>query len=171
MNKPLPTDAIDLERQPEPETNHIDGEDLAQIWQVLELDEQTAMRDRAIVAVLSYGLRASEVSALNVEHWNGKMLKVQRSKGQTVSEVPLSRKAQQHLEAYLEWRRQQGGVFEPGMDSPMFLAQDPKSAGKQLGYQGLTPDGEETRRDCGGGRDSSSPISAYVWYGGDPERG
>lgn len=145
MNKPLPTDAIDLERQPEPEADHIDGDDLAQIWQVLEFEEQTAVRDasgtrvrdRAIVAVLSHGLRASEASNLNVEHWNGKILKVHRSKGQNVSEVPLNRQARQYLEAYLEWRRQQSGMFEPLPESPMFLAQDPKSAGKRLGYKGL----------------------------------
>ncbi|MGI0486419.1 tyrosine-type recombinase/integrase [Pantanalinema rosaneae CENA516] len=137
MNKPLPTDAIDLERQPESEADHIDGDELAQIWQVLEFEEKTAVRDRAIVAVLSHGLRASEASNLNVEHWNGKILKVHRSKGQNVSEVPLNREARQYLEAYLEWRRQQGGMFEPLSESPMFLAQDPKSAGKRLGYKGL----------------------------------
>ena len=59
------------------------------------------MHDRAIIAVLSHGLRASEASALNVEHWNGKILTVHRAKGQNVSEVPLSREARQHLEAYL----------------------------------------------------------------------
>ncbi|HEY9659859.1 MAG TPA: site-specific integrase [Allocoleopsis sp.] len=105
MNKPLPTDAIDLERQPEPEADHIDAEDLEQIWQVLDFEEKTVVRDRAIIAVLSHGLRASEASALNVEHWNGKILKVHRSKGQNVSEVPLNREARQYLEAYLEWRR------------------------------------------------------------------
>jgi integrase/recombinase XerD len=137
MNKPLPTDAIDLERQPEPEADHIDRDELVQIWQVLEFEEKTAVRDRAIIAVLSHGLRASEASNLNVEHWNGKILKVHRSKGQNVSEVPLNREARQYLEAYLEWRRQQGGMFEPLPESPMFLAQDPKSAGKRLGYKGL----------------------------------
>ncbi|HEY9620690.1 MAG TPA: tyrosine-type recombinase/integrase [Crinalium sp.] len=137
MNKPLPTDAIDLERQPEPEADHIDADDLAQIWQILEFEEKTAVRDRAIIAVLSHGLRASEASNLNVEHWNGKILKVHRSKGQNVSEVPLNREARQYLDAYLEWRQQQGGMFEPLPESPMFLAQDPKSAGKRLGYKGL----------------------------------
>ncbi|WP_242541898.1 tyrosine-type recombinase/integrase [Leptolyngbya sp. Cla-17] len=87
--------------------------------------------------MISHGLRASEASALNVEHWNGKILKVHRSKGQNVSEVPLSREARSHLETYLEWRRQQGGMFEPLPESPMFLAQDPKSAGQRLGYKGL----------------------------------
>jgi len=137
MNQPLPTDAIDLERQPEPEADHIDQDDLAQIWQVLEFEEKTAVRDRAIIAVLSHGLRASEASNLNVEHWNGKILKVHRSKGQNVSEVPLNREARQYLEAYLEWRRQQGRMFEPLPESPMFLAQDPNGAGKRLGYKGL----------------------------------
>ncbi|HEY9663288.1 MAG TPA: tyrosine-type recombinase/integrase [Allocoleopsis sp.] len=137
MNQPLPTDAIDLERQPELQADHIEAEDLSQLWTVLELEEKTRVRDRAIIAVLSHGLRASEASALNVEHWNGKILKVYRSKGQNVSEVPLSREARSHLEAYLEWRRQQGGLFEPLLESPMFLAQDPKSAGQRLGYKGL----------------------------------
>lgn len=137
MNQPLPTDAIDLERQPELQADHIEAEDLSQLWAALELEEKTRVRDRAIVAVLSHGLRASEASALNVEHWNGKILKVHRSKGQNVSEVPLSREARSHLEAYLEWRRQQGGLFEPLPESPMFLAQDPKSSGQRLGYKGL----------------------------------
>ena len=137
MNQPLPTDAIDLERQPELQADHIEAEDLSQLWAVLELEEKTRVRDRAIVAVLSHGLRASEASALNVEHWNGKILTVHRSKGQNVSEVPLSREARSYLEIYLEWRRQQGGMFEPLPESPMFLAQDPKSAGQRLGYQGL----------------------------------
>jgi integrase/recombinase XerD len=137
MNQPLPTDTIDLERQPELQADHIEAEDLSQLWAALELEEKTRVRDRAIIAVISHGLRASEASALNVEHWNGKILKVHRSKGQNVSEVPLSREARSHLEAYLEWRRQQGGMFEPLPESPMFLAQDPKSAGQRLGYKGL----------------------------------
>jgi integrase/recombinase XerD len=137
MNQPLPTDAINLERQPELQADHIEAEDLSQLWAVLELEEKTRVRDRAIIAVLSHGLRASEASALNVEHWNGKILTVHRSKGQNVSEVPLSREARSYLEAYLEWRRQQGGMFEPLPESPMFLAQDPKSAGQRLGYKGL----------------------------------
>ena len=145
MNQPLPTDAIELERQPEPQADHLDVEELSQIWQALELEEKTAIRDasgtrvrdRAIVAVLAHGLRASEVSALNVEHWDGKILKVYRSKGQNVSEVPLSREARQHLEAYLEWRGQAGGGFEPRPESPMFLTQAPRLMGERLGYQGL----------------------------------
>lgn len=137
MNQPLPTDAIDLEREPEPQADHIEREDLLQIKQVLEFEERTTIRDRAILAVLSHGLRASEVCALNVEHWNGRILKVYRSKGQNVSEVPLSQEARSRLEDYLEWRRQQGGAFEPLPESPMFLTQAPRVMGERLGYQGL----------------------------------
>ena len=137
MNQPLPTDAIDLERQEEPQAAHIEASELDDLWAVLELDDKTRVRDRAIIAVLTHGLRASEASALNVEHWNGKILTVHRSKGQNVSQVPLSREARSHLEAYLEWRGQQGEGFAPAPESPMFLAQDPKSAGQRLGYQGL----------------------------------
>lgn len=135
MNKPLPTDAIDLERLPELWSDHIEPEDLAQFWRALE--GKTMLRDRAMIAVLSHGLRASEVVALNVEHWNGRMLTVHRSKGQTVSLVPLSQLARSHLTAYLDWRRQEGGVFEPLPESPMFLVQAPRLRGQRLGYQGL----------------------------------
>lgn len=55
MSQPLPTDAIDLERQPEPEADHTDVDDLAQIWQALKFEEKTAIRDHAIIAVLSHG--------------------------------------------------------------------------------------------------------------------
>jgi len=137
MNQPLPTDAIDLEREPELPAAHLETEDLNLIGQALELPSLTQLRDRAIVAVLSHGLRASEASALNVEHWNGRVLTVHRSKGQNISEVPLSREARSHLQAYLNWRQEQGGLFELKPQSALFLAQDPKSIGLRLGYQGL----------------------------------
>jgi integrase/recombinase XerD len=71
INQPLPTDAIDLERQEEPQAAHIEAEEFGDLWSVLELDDKTQVRDRAIIAVLTHGLQASEASALNVEHWNG----------------------------------------------------------------------------------------------------
>ncbi len=115
----------------------IDKADLVDIWHALHTEQPTRVRDRAIVALLSHGLRAPELSVLNVNHWNGKRLTVHRSKGQNVSEVPLSREAKQYLEAYLEWRHQLGGAFDPTPDSPMFLCQDPKHRGERLGYKGL----------------------------------
>jgi integrase/recombinase XerD len=159
-----------LERQEEPQAAHIEAEELGELWAVLELEEKTRVRDRAIIAVLSHGLRASEASALNVEHWNGKILMAHRSKGQNVSEVPLSREARQHLEAYLMWRRQQGEVFEPMPESPMFLCQDPKNAGQRLGYQGLHKMVKKLGADRGGGESASAPLSAFVWNRGDQAR-
>ncbi len=38
MNKPLPTDAIDLERQEEPQADHLEAEDLSQLWETLQFD-------------------------------------------------------------------------------------------------------------------------------------
>ncbi len=137
INQPLPTDAIGKERVEEPQALDIDAEDLAEIWQALQADKPTRIRDCAIIAVLSHGLRAAELSALDVKHWNGKRLIVHRSKGQNVSEVPLNREAKQHLEAYFVWRRQQGEMFTPTPESPMFLCQDPKHCGERLGYNGL----------------------------------
>jgi integrase/recombinase XerD len=65
MTKPLPTDTIGLKHQLEPKADYTDEDELAQIWQVLEFEEKTAVRDafgtrvrdRTIVAVLSHRLR------------------------------------------------------------------------------------------------------------------
>ncbi|WP_225913765.1 tyrosine-type recombinase/integrase [Leptolyngbya ohadii] len=46
MNQPLPTDAIDLEQQEEPQADHLDTEDLRQLWEVLKFDDGTRVRDR-----------------------------------------------------------------------------------------------------------------------------
>ncbi|KJH70091.1 tyrosine-type recombinase/integrase [Aliterella atlantica] len=135
--QPLPTDAIGLERTTQPQDLHIDKEDLADIWHALSTDGATRIRDRAIVALLSHGLRASELSVLNVNSWNGKRLTIHRSKGQNVSEIPLSKQARQHLEAYFDWRQQEGGAFILIPEGPMFLCQDPKHKGERLGYKGL----------------------------------
>jgi len=54
----------------------VDGEELGELWSVLELEEKTRVRDRTIISVLLHGLRASEASALNVGSWNGKILTV-----------------------------------------------------------------------------------------------
>ncbi|WP_199192576.1 tyrosine-type recombinase/integrase [Chlorogloea sp. CCALA 695] len=137
VNQPLPTDAIGLERVEEAQDLHIEKEDLADIWHALSTEGATRIRDRAIVALLSHGLRATELSVLNVNHWNGKRLTVHRSKGQNVSEIPLSKEARQYLEAYFDWRQQEGAAFILTPDSPMFLCQDPKHRGERLGYKGL----------------------------------
>ncbi len=115
---------------------HIEKEDLAEVWHALSTAGATRISDRAIVALLSHGLRATELSVLNVNHWNGKRLTVHRSKGQNVSEIPLSKQARQHLETYLEWRHHQGEAFAATSDSPMFSCQDPKHRGERLGYKG-----------------------------------
>jgi hypothetical protein len=74
-----------LEHQEEPQVDHLETEDLSQLGVALELDERTWVCDRVIIAVLSHRLRAFEASTLNVEHWNGKIFKVHRSKRQNVS--------------------------------------------------------------------------------------
>lgn len=48
INQPLPTDAIDLERQPEPQADHLEPEDLTHLWLALALDDRTRVRDRVV---------------------------------------------------------------------------------------------------------------------------
>jgi len=145
-NQPLPTEPIHLEQQQESQVPHLNTDELSKLWMVLQEDEGIqgqdiaksglALRNRAIIAMLSLELRVSDISALNVKHWDGCMLMVHRPNGQVI-QVPLSSEMQQYLEAYLEWRHQQGDVFTPAPESPMFLCQDPKNIGQRLGYKGL----------------------------------
>jgi len=105
----------------------------ADIWHALSTDEPTRIRDRAIVALLSHGLRASELSVLNVHHWNGKdQLFIARKREQNVSEVPLSRGSAKTTPGSMAVAAQEGEVFEPTPDSPMFCAKRPKHRGERL---------------------------------------
>lgn len=138
--KPLPTDAIELERTPEPAPDHLEPEQMERIWEVLAQDGRTRVRDRALISILSHGLRASEASSLNVEHWGGRILVVHRSKGQNVSKVPLDKAAKGYLNAYLDWRRSEGGVFTPEPESPLFVCHNHssvKGVGDRLSYKGI----------------------------------
>jgi integrase/recombinase XerD len=69
----LPIVIVPIEggKKEEPQADHLETEDLSLLWEALNFDDATRVRDRAIVAVPSHGLRASKASALNVEHWNG----------------------------------------------------------------------------------------------------
>ena len=94
-----------------------------------------AKRDTALLRVLEHGLRASEVTALNVKDYDGKRLQIVEAKRDSVGFVPLLSNARTAIDTYLEWREVEGMEVEE--TSALFLSHSHKSKGKRLTYDGL----------------------------------
>lgn len=88
-----------------------------------------------MLAVLTHGLRAEDVSGLNVGNYDGVRLKFFRKKDRSDAIVPLRQVAREQIKAYLERRRSQQEELTD--DSPLFLSYDFRSGGQRLGYQGI----------------------------------
>lgn len=137
-NQPLPTSKIKLELQESSQALSLDKKEVNTICQtLLQVNYSTSPRDRAIVSLLIQGIRPAQLCELNVGDLNDDTLSIVNSDQQNRKQVLLSDETQQYLAAYLEWRQQQGGVFAPEFESPLFLCQDSKHRGKRLGYKGL----------------------------------
>jgi integrase/recombinase XerD len=93
------------------------------------------LRDRALFSVLLHGLRAEELSRLNVEDYVNGELVIKVAKRDSKGEVPLTKLGIQDLDAYLAWRR--SGEGELGLDSPLFVSCSNRSMGQRLSYWGI----------------------------------
>ena len=96
---------------------------------------ESEVRDHAILQVLSHGLRASEVSKLNTQDYDGRRLAVLEVKWGSDGRVPLKPKAISALDTYLGWKVRQGFSTEP--DAPLFISLSNNSKGQRLGYTGV----------------------------------
>ncbi|MGL6344559.1 MAG: tyrosine-type recombinase/integrase, partial [Waterburya sp.] len=92
-------------------------------------------RDEALLRVLEHGLRASEVTALNIKDYDGKRLHITEAKRDSVGFVPLLSEASRAIDAYIEWRETEGMNVED--NSALFLSHSNRSKGKRLTYNGL----------------------------------
>jgi integrase/recombinase XerD len=97
--------------------------------------EPLDIRDRAIFELLKHGLRAIEVSNLNIGDYSGQAIQVSGAKWRSDGAVPLAPKAREALDSYLGWCVQKG--FEVAADEPMFRSQSRNGYGKRLGYWGI----------------------------------
>jgi integrase/recombinase XerD len=129
-----PTKTIDLLELESPEAQDLSEAELASIYQVAA-GSNYCERNTALVSILLHGLRAAEVSALNLEDYDGTRLHVRKAKSDSKGYVPLKEKARIDLDAYLEWRSQQGEELQPA--SPLFISRSRRSFGKRLTYWGI----------------------------------
>jgi integrase/recombinase XerD len=130
-----PTTAVEMERVPLPPAKDLSEVEIAALYLALEERGETEVRDRALFAVLSHGLRAEEVVNLNVEDYDGVRLTIREAKDDSTGTVPLSRQARDQLNTYLVQRRSEEGDLLS--DSPLFLSIGRNRVGQRLGYQGL----------------------------------
>ncbi|MGG6262877.1 tyrosine-type recombinase/integrase [Leptolyngbya sp. AN03gr2] len=135
----LPTAAVKFQKLSKPLPRHFSQEQMQAITdaiaQELSGNEEVNWRDRALLAVLTHGLRAEDVAQLNVGSYDGMRLRFIRKKDGEEAIVPIRQAAREHIQAYLERRRSQGEILND--DSPMFLSCDFQHRGNRLGYQGI----------------------------------
>lgn len=130
-----PTVGVSLEKLPLGEAKDLSADQAAALRQALAQRGETQVRDRALLAVISHGLRASEVCALNVGDYDGTRLWIRVAKDDSTGTVPLCREARIQLDAYLKWRQGQGGTMAGA--APLFLSHSRNNTGERLTYQGI----------------------------------
>jgi integrase/recombinase XerD len=101
-----------------------------------EENETLLLRDTTLFQVLLHGLRASEVSKLNVSDYDGKRLLVKGAKGGNTLTKPLLGKACSAIDTYLQHRHKQ---LKESLEasSPLFIIHGRRGKGERLGYKGI----------------------------------
>ena len=97
--------------------------------------EPLSIRDTAIFELLKHGLRATEVSNLNVGNYNGQSIQVSGAKWRSDGTVPLAPNARLTLDSYLSWCLEKG--FDTADGEPLFRSLSRNGYGKRLGYWGI----------------------------------
>jgi integrase/recombinase XerD len=127
-----PTTEVQQERVPEPKAKDLEAEEVASIYVAIE-QRRWKERDRALWTVLLHGLRAQEVSNLNVADYASDELIVRQAKHDSTGEVPLTMEGKADLDAYLNWLTLQTGQVLTS-DHPLFVSLSPRSWGQRLTY-------------------------------------
>ncbi len=133
-----PTVAVSIPPQKKPQPQHLEDEEVEALYDALEYRGEMLRRDTAILAVLEHGLRADEVSQLNLGDYDRERVYIRQAKHDSTGWVPLSDAAAAAVNSYLEQRRQQGEKLDDPA-TPLFLSHSPKPKlkGQRLGYDGI----------------------------------
>ncbi len=128
---------------PLPEAQSLTDEEQALVWSAVAQRGETQLRDRALVHILSHGLRAGEVVNLNIgaigkhttDGFTGKVFFIADTRTDRPRIVPIDPAAWGEIEAYLEWRRSEGE--ELSYDRPLLLSHHVTRRGERLTYHGV----------------------------------
>ncbi|MDJ0592176.1 MAG: phage integrase N-terminal SAM-like domain-containing protein [Pleurocapsa sp. MO_226.B13] len=103
-----------------PSPQELSNEEVESLFNALLQRGWHRLRDTALLRVLEHGLRASEVTALNIKDYDGKRLHIVEAKRDSVGFVPLLSEARMAIDTYLEWREAEGMDVEE--NSALFLS-------------------------------------------------
>jgi len=129
-----PTTEVALPKLAEPEAQNLKDTEVEQIVQAASVSSLPE-RNLALIFVLLHGLRAEEVSALNLEDYDGRRLRIREAKADSKGVVPLTMQGKAGLERYLQWRELMGEVLAP--ERPLFISHSRRNVGQRLGYDGI----------------------------------
>lgn len=159
-----PTAEVELPRLKQPEAGILEAAiltaaEIAQIHRAIA-DSSLPERNLALVALLLHGLRAGEISALEIADYDGQRLQIRAVKQirltkpgkvpgaidpqanqETDGEInrsqwmPLTAQGRRDLDQYLRWRQDRGEVLVD--TSPLLVSHSRRNGGKRLGYDGI----------------------------------
>ena len=130
-----PTLTTEVLKEPPKPPSDLAETEVSALFDGLDYRGESEARDLAILHLLSHGLRAGEVSALNVSSYDGKRVHIVGAKWGSDGTVPLKPEAIAALDSYLGWMIRQG--FNTAKESPLFVSLSNNSKGKRLGYRGI----------------------------------
>ena len=130
-----PTEGVKFEKIPLPPAQSLTKEQMQQVWEILPYLGETQQRDTVLLHLLSHGLRAGEIVALNVGAFDGRLLFPADTKNNEPRLVPLRQESCDVVHQYLTARKQQGE--ELTSDRPLVLSQHVVRCGERLSYHGI----------------------------------
>ena len=130
-----PTLTIEWVKEPAQPPRDLGKDQVKQLFTALAYRGSSEVRDRAILQVLSHGLRAREVSGLDIGDYDGRRLNVRNAKWGSDGLVPLKPEAVAALDSYVAWLDQQG--LDTQIGAPLFVSLSNNSPGHRLGYSGI----------------------------------
>ncbi|MCU0569417.1 MAG: tyrosine-type recombinase/integrase [Oculatellaceae cyanobacterium Prado106] len=130
-----PTVGLRFEKVPLPPAQSLSEAEVAQVWAALEQLQETRSRDKALIHLLSHGLRAGEVVDLNLAAFDGRILFLADTKTDEPRLVPLRRESVAVLEQYLQERREDREGLSG--DRPLILSMQGPRKGDRLSYHGI----------------------------------
>lgn len=129
-----PTLTVELPELQEPEAQDLSEQEVELVFEIAAQGNYPE-RDIALIHVLLHGLRASEVSGLDIADYTERGLKIRKAKRNSTGNVPLLMPARTAIDTYLDWRVQQGEKLD--RNAPLFTAQSPRCKGERLQYSGI----------------------------------
>jgi integrase/recombinase XerD len=131
-----PSDGITIPVIEVGESKHLELDEVTKLFGAVE-GRKTALRDRAILLLwFNAGLRAEEVTKLNIGDYNSVEVTVREAKHGSSGAVPTDDETHDAMVAYLVQRTaDNGGMLSD--DDPLFVSRSHRSFGQRLSYEGV----------------------------------